>query len=140
MPLIASSIPGRIRIRHKTLAQAQHSEHLRATLLSLEGVSSVEANVSASSLIVRYDAAAVPAEEMESAVEEIVQATLDAVRGKRGTDMALNRAAKYTMLFSLAAALALAAKGARRGHVIAGGLFVAGLGAHLYFHRHKILG
>ena len=42
------------------------------------------------------------------------------------------------LLIGLAAAFALLATGQKRGHAIAGALFVAGLGVHLGMHRHGI--
>jgi hypothetical protein len=139
MPLIVSSIPGRIRIRHKALASARRGGRLRDAFLALDGVARVETHTAASSLIVHYDAAAIPFEEMERAVSEITAAGLEALRAGRDREAAVNRYAKHGMLLSLAATFALAARGGRRGHALSGCLFAACLGAHLYFHRGKIV-
>ncbi|MDR0701540.1 MAG: hypothetical protein LBF61_03870 [Azoarcus sp.] len=138
MPLIVSSIPGRIRIRHKALASARRSERLQAAFLALDGVVRVDANTAASSLIVHYDAAAIPAEAMESVIDDIVAAELKALHAGRNREATVNRYAKYGMLLSLAATFALA-RGGRRGHALSAGLFAACLGLHLYFHRGRIL-
>lgn len=139
MASIVSSIPGRIRIRDKTFADAGRCERLRDAFLALDGVAEVETRPDASSLIVHYDAAAVSPEHMESLADEMIDAEIAASRGKRARSMAVNRAAKIGMLASLATSLVLAASGARRAHAITGGLFVGCLGLHLLTHRHKII-
>jgi hypothetical protein len=138
MPSIVSSIPGRIRIRHKALANVRHSGHLRAAFLALDGIAHVDANTAASSLVVYYDADVIPAEAMESAIDGIVAAELKAQRAGRDREAAVNRYAKYGMLLSLAATFALATGRARRAHALSGCLFAACLGLHLYFHRGRI--
>ncbi|MDR1463019.1 MAG: hypothetical protein LBI68_07785 [Azoarcus sp.] len=138
MPSIVSSTPGRIRIRHKALANARHSGHLRAAFLALDGIARVDANAAASSLVVHYNAAAIPVEAMERAVDEIVAAELKALHAGRGREAAVNRYAKYGMLLSLAATFAFAGRGTRRAHALSGCLFAACLGVHLYFHRGRI--
>ncbi|MDR2032618.1 MAG: hypothetical protein LBP86_10305 [Azoarcus sp.] len=138
MPLIVSSTLGRIRIRHKVLASARRSGHLQAAFLALDGVARVDTNTAASSLVVHYDAAAIPAEAMEHVIDDIVAAELKALRAGRNREAAMNRYAKYGMLLSLAATFALA-KGGRRGHALSAGLFAACLGLHLYFHRGRLV-
>ncbi|MDR0635399.1 MAG: hypothetical protein LBF91_10540 [Azoarcus sp.] len=144
MSLIVSSIPGRIRIRHKALADASHSGRVRAACLALDGVARVDANIAAASLTVYYDAAAISAGTMENAIDGIAAGGPGAARGKRRRgerhrEAALNRYAKYGMLSGLAAALVLANRRTRRAHALSGWLFVACLGAHLYYHRNRIL-
>ncbi|MDR3212966.1 MAG: hypothetical protein LBT71_03465 [Azoarcus sp.] len=139
MPLIASSIPGRIRIRHKSLTDAGRGERLRAAFLAFDGIVRVDVSPAASSLIVHYDAAAIPAETMEAVADEIVAAELRAMRSEHKRGLGMNRYAKYGMLLSLAATFALAARGKRRAHALSGCFFAACLGAHLYFHRSRMM-
>jgi hypothetical protein len=139
MALIVASIPGRVRIRHRALARSGQLGRLRAALAALEGVEAVEARTDAASLIVRYDAARVSVARMERRIDAVVDAELAALRGKESRMAKRNRQAKYVMLVSLFASLALAAGGARRAHALTGTLFVAALGLHLWRHREHLL-
>ncbi|MDR2165186.1 MAG: hypothetical protein LBO79_06085 [Zoogloeaceae bacterium] len=139
MALIVSSIPGRIRIRHKAFSSPQRGARAKAALLALDGVGHVEVHADAASLIVHYDAGTIPVEAMEIAVDAIADAELNLPRDGQERTATLNRYAKYGMLSSLAVSLLLAANGARRAHALAGGVFIACLGLHLLHHRARVL-
>ena len=138
MSRIASSIPGRIRVRDPQLRQAERLERLRAVLAGGEGVTSSEINPTVGSLLLGYDAATVAPEIMEALVDAAVDAELAAPRPDTA-EARLNRYAKRGMLASLALSLAFAAAGKKRWHVLSGGLFLAGLGLHLAVNRKRLL-
>lgn len=141
MTRIASSLPGRIRVRDPQLRLADRLERLRSTLAASEGVISAEANPVVGSLLLHYDAAKVAPEIMEVLVDAAVDAELATPRHAYppSTRVRINRVAKHGMLGSLALSLVLAAAGQKRWHVISGGLFVAFLGLHLAVHRRRLL-
>ncbi|MFZ2854961.1 MAG: HMA2 domain-containing protein [Rhodocyclaceae bacterium] len=141
MTRIASALPGRIRVRAPGLRHADSLARLQATLQALDGVHAVEGKPAADSIVVRYDAARVAPETMESLVEAQVDAELARPRSKfpPSTRVRINRAAKAGMLGSLALSLALAAAGNKRWHAATGLVFVACLGVHLTVHRRHLL-
>ncbi|MDR1648315.1 MAG: hypothetical protein LBR88_09860 [Zoogloeaceae bacterium] len=138
MAFIVSTLPGRIRIRHGILASTDCGERLRHTFLARPGVTEVVAKPDACSLIVRYDAQTIVPEVMEDFVDAEVAAEIAARKTAQTRGTRLNHYAKYGMLLSLALSLALAARGKRRAHTLAGAIFLAALGAHLFHHRHRI--
>lgn len=138
---VASSIPGRIRIRAPGLRNPGCLARVQASLAPLAGVLDVEVNAMAGSVVVRYDAAATAPEDMETQVEQQVERELERPRGafRPSTRVRVNRVAKYAMLGSLATSLALAAAGNKRWHALTGVVFVACLGVHLGVHRRHLL-
>lgn len=141
MSRVASSIPGRIRVRDTALRQPDRLARLHAALQAVDGVHDVESKLAAGSVIVRYNAARFAPEAMETLVEQHVDAELARPRGKfpPSVRMRINRAAKAGMLGSLAVSLALAATGNKRWHAASGLVFVACLGVHLTVHRRHLL-
>lgn len=138
MSRIASSIPGRIRVRDPKLRVPERLERLRSALAAGDGVTSTEINPVAGSLLLYYDAAATAPEIMESFVDAAVDAELASPRPDTAQTR-LNRYAKHGMLASLAVSLAFAAAGNKRWHALSGGLFLAALGVHLAHHRQRLL-
>lgn len=141
MSRVASSIPGRIRVRDTALRQPDRLARLHATLQAVDGVHDVESKPATGSVIVHYNAAHFAPEAMETLVEQHVDAELARPRSKfpPSTRMRINRAAKAGMLGSLAVSLALAATGNKRWHAASGLVFVACLGVHLTVHRRHLL-
>lgn len=141
MSRVASSIPGRIRVRDTALRQPDRLARLHATLQAVDGVHDVESKPATGSVIVHYNAAHFAPEAMETLVEQHVDTELARPRGKfpPSTRMRINRAAKAGMLGSLAVSLALAATGNKRWHAASGLVFVACLGVHLTVHRRHLL-
>lgn len=141
MTHVVAAIPGRIRVRDRLLAQGDRLERLREAAATRPGVTAVRTNPGSGSLVVHYDAARVAPEAMEKWLENRVDRELHRPlpRSGRSRRMAINRAAKATMLASLAATLALAATGNKRGHTLAGLGFVSALAVHLAVHRHHLL-
>lgn len=157
MHCIASSIPGRLRLRHPLLRDAARLARLSGDIRRWPQVGEVTANTRAGSLLVRYDAAALPESECRRRCTAAVAALLpepaaatrpppgaaDRIhrsgRHTGGKRVRANRMAKAGMLLSLAASLGLAAMGARRLHVWTGLFFLHALGVHLWVHRRNLL-
>lgn len=138
---IASSSPGRLRIRDLALRDRDRIAQFEAQLHQIDGIREVEANASAGSVVIRYDGDRIEAVELERRVDALVDAVLAAPRspGRRSLRRHANRIAKVGMLGSLGASLALAATGNKRWHALSGGVFVACLGVHIGLHRKALL-
>lgn len=151
MNCIVSAVPGRIRIRDRQLRNAALQEQLGAVLAELDGVVEVEGNPRTGSMLLRYTPEHTTRAEMEARVSAAVAAELQppsaaapeeapAERTPRRwqRDRRLNTWAKYGMLGSLAASLALAAAGSKKAHAATGGLFLGLLGVHMTVHRRHL--
>lgn len=141
MTRIVATVPGRIRVRDGGLRQPDRQDRLLGALKALPGVAACRGNPVAGSVVVHYDAGRVAAARMEALVEQAVDAELAQPRDKAAIAhrLRVNRIAKYGMLGSLAASLALAATGNKRWHAATGVVFVACLGVHLATHRRQLL-
>ncbi len=157
MHCIASSIPGRLRLRHTLLRDPARLARLVEDFRQWPQVGEVSANVRTGSLLVRYDAAALCEAECarrcaaavagllpappRDAAPPISTATPATRAGRRaGTSrVRANRLAKRAMLATLAASMLLAAMGAKRLHIWSGIAFLHALGVHLWVHRHHLL-
>ncbi len=150
MTRIVSSIPGRIRLRDSALRQPDRLERLCAALRGMDGALSVEGNGKAGSVVFCYRQGTLGVDAVESAVERVMGAKVDAVgmnanvaRSRPGlrpsTRVRINRYAKRGMLVSLPVSLALAAAGKKRWHAVSGGAFVACLLVHLAVHRRHLI-
>ncbi len=142
--MIASSTPGRIRLRHPSLRDPQRSERLPLQVARWRHVREVRANPQAGSLIVRYDNEklndASLARRLESSITKLGATPLKLPAKPGGTTrVQANRWAKRGMLGSLAVSLVLAAAGQKRWHALSGGGFLASLAVHLWVHRRHIL-
>lgn len=149
--MIASSVPGRLRLRHTALRNPRALERLRAALAGWPGVLSAEANARAGSLLIHYD----PVRLAPAACEQRALAAAEESLGTRSTAAAgsqrhpdriggvprvkVNRWAKQGMLASLLVSLALAASGFRGWHAMTGIAFLHGLAVHLWIHRQRLL-
>ncbi len=147
---IVASIPGRLRIRSRRLKNPILLEKLGTALTGLDSSCSYQANSRAGSLLFFYDAKQCVKTEMEAAIVKTVHDALPSVSSKPAASSAstvsasrkrrtllrkANRCSKYVMYASLGTSLALAARGAKYGHAVAGAVFVAALGVHLMVHR-----
>lgn len=151
MSAIASSIPGRIRLRHAALRNPLRLQQLEDRIGEWAHVQSAASNPKAGSLLVRYDAAALNAHEFaarcETALAELLPRTeapapVAAPRPlpRGGTRrVRANRLAKRGMLASLALSMLLAAAGSKRWHAMTGVFFLHALGVHLWVHRHHLV-
>jgi hypothetical protein len=147
---IASSAPGRIRLRHAALRNPVRLARLAEAIGRWAHVHAISPNAPTGSLLVHYDALALEESECvrrcEDAVQALAPAASQAVAAPAGRTrhrgsprVRANRVAKRGMLVSLATSLLLAALGAKRGHIGAGIVFLHALGVHLWVHRHHLL-
>ena len=142
--MIVSSIPGRLRLRDRTLRDARRLETLRADLSAMDDVESVESNPRTGSLLVHYNAEGIAQGVFEARVRLAMGnpcvATKPAPKvGAGGTArVKANRWAKRGMLASLTVSLLLAVAGAKRWHAITGMLFLHALVVHLWVHRRHL--
>ncbi len=142
---VASSLPGRVRLRGPALRDAALCARLQARVAGWRHVSSLEANPRTGSLLVRYDGNRLdPARFAARIVKVVEQASLmlePAPARAHGVTSRVraNRHAKRGMLASLAASLLLAGAGLKRWHALSGGLFAASLAVHLWVHRRQVL-
>jgi len=157
MHCIASSIPGRLRLRHALLRDPARLARLVEDFRQWPQVGEVSANVRTGSLLVRYDAAALGESECarrcaaavtgllpappRDAAPPIPAATLAARAGRRAGSprVRANRLAKAGMLAGLAASMVVASMGAKRLHIWTGVFFLHALGVHLWVHRRNLL-
>lgn len=142
---IASSIPGRLRLRGDALRDAARCARWRRQVANWRHVSSAAANPRTGSLLVCYDSQRLDparfAARVLSLVERASPAPGPAPAPTRGgaSRVRVNRHAKRGMLASLAASLLLAGAGLKRWHALTGGLFLAALAVHLWVHRRHVL-
>lgn len=150
-PLIASSLPGRLRLRHRALRDPEQLAKLRAALALWPGVLALEPNARAGSLLIHYDPLRPEPQPFDERAVTAAQDLLGirsagAGVGHRHVDrpaglprVKVNRWAKQGMLASLAVSLALAAAGSKTWHAIAGIAFLHGLAVHLWIHRQRLI-
>jgi len=140
MNRIASSLPGRIRIRDKCLRNPARMSLLEPALRQLDGVLSLQSNPGAGSIVILFDPSRVAdLSVLEQSVDLAVDAALAAPLPRQNLKACANRYSKYGMLGSLAGSMVLAAVGQKRWHVLTGGAFLACLGVHLITHRKSLL-
>lgn len=148
MNLIASSIPGRLRLRDRAWRDAARLDELGASVTRWRDVLRVEANPKAGSLLIHYDATKLERVSFEARVTAIAAKTLAgrstlpagaASRRHGSRRVRANRLAKRGMLASLALSMLLAAAGAKRWHALTGVVFLHALGVHLWVHRHHLV-
>jgi hypothetical protein len=150
---IASSVPGRMRLRGAPLHDPSVLDHLSGRIASWRHVAAVEANPRSGSLLVRYDAARLDRACCEQRALAAAANVLGTTHVKVGAGetaqpaprhgapsrVKANRWAKRGMLASLATSLLLAAVGSKRWHALTGVLFLHALAVHLWVHRRHIL-
>lgn len=165
-PLIASSVAGRLRLRHEALRQPQRLQVLAQHLSACPAVTGVQAKPQAASIVVYYDCAqwsvAHSCQQIEALVRQVLPELLASSAPAEPTSTPTiaplphghshgqrkhrkhrtrhaNRWAKRVMLGSLALSMLLALRGAKRGHALTGLVFLHALGLHLWVHRRGLL-
>ena len=134
---IASSSPGRIRVRDPALRNRNRIEAVVQALEAIDAVHDIKMNVAAGSVVLHYDPEMIALDELEHHIDAAVVAS--AKSGRKTLRRYANRVAKAGMLGSLGASLALVATGNKRWHSVTGGLFVACLAVHLGLQRKTVL-
>ena len=139
--MTVQSIAGRLRVRHHALRTQGLASSLAEKIRKLPGVQDLDINPRTSSLLVCYDAQALRPEDLLASLDDKLPGVLGAVRpagpqssaGSRTLQLSREERRKlaYAMLTSLTTSLAALLIHSKKAHVIAGGLFLAGLGLHL---------
>lgn len=143
MTVIASHIPGRLRIRQAGLRPVAANAAAVAELGTWPGVMAVEGRPTSGSLILRYAPDILLPESVESRVRARFEPEASAPAASEAADgglslWSLNLPAKLGMLGSLGGALLALAVG-KKAHAVLGAMHVAFLLVHLVNHRKKIL-
>lgn len=146
---IASSIPGRLRLRGALLRDLSLLDRLSGKIAQWRHVSSVDANSRTGSLLVHYDAACLEPDVVMARIDKAIAGYVQLTHRNVGqipmsasggsSRVRVNRYAKRGMLLSLSVSLLLAGAGLKRWHALTGGLFVASLAVHLWVHRRHVL-
>jgi copper chaperone CopZ len=143
---MVSRLPGRIRIRHRSLRTAWCYEKLAEQLRNLHGMGSVTGNLAAGSILLRYDPDVTDIDAIEPAVCNLVNAAFgttrpfdqeEIVEHERLSLKDWNRPIKIGMTASLAASL-LALYSSKRLHAAVGFLYLALLLLHMATHRRTL--
>ena len=144
--LIASHVPGRLRLRAPTLRGQAANLAAQAEAASWDGVLSVEGSPTAASLLIHYDATRMTPGQAAGLAVRLVPTEPEPAPGPPppATPSAfderlwrLNRPAKLGMLASLAGSLAALTVG-KKAHAALGVLHLAFLTIHLANHRKKL--
>lgn len=142
MNRIVSSLPGRIRIRDKSLRDQTRLNELEKQLSEITAITELQGNVRTGSVVVYFDPSVIEIAELETKLDSAVDKVLaDTLTPPVLTKKRINRYNKIAMVGSLAASLAFAAarrKRWRRLHALTGYLFVVNLGVHLYLYRKSL--
>jgi len=158
---IASSIPGRLRLRHAVLRKADRLTRLQLLVADWPQVREIQVNPAAGSLLIHYDADALPEAEcrqrceaalaglLPQATQAPAQVAANTVaapaahaprtRSPRARAKRANQMAKRGMMVSLAASMILGAIGAKKWHIWTGIAFLHALGVHMWVYRHSLL-
>lgn len=141
MSIIISSIPGRIRLRDKILRDPTKLNELKQKLFQIAAITSSQGNARTGSLLLYFDQNVIALSAMEANIDSIVDQIInnapkpEVLLSKKN----FTRYNKMVMLVSLGAslvALRLERRKTRiRWHQLTGYLFIANLGAHLFFYR-----
>lgn len=153
--VVASGLPGRLRLRHAVLRRPSVNAALVAEIGSWAGVTAVTGRAGTGGLLVVYNIDSVGQAEMETRATALVlshvpqapagEAPIGAPdEGEAGgfdvwqTVGALNRPAKIGMLTTLGASMAALAV-SRRVHAAFGGAYLGLLAVHLLNHRRRLV-
>jgi len=153
MIAIASSLPGRVRLRGSALRDGASSARLSDHIGRWRHVESIESNPRSGSLLIRYNAARIDPLRFDARLIRTI-ATLFGTTGQAPTQLSVtprtqtghgtprvraNRIAKRVMVGSLAVSLACGVLRYKRWHILAGWTFVGALAVHLWVYRRHIL-
>ena len=144
LPLLASHVPGRLRLRGAALRSAKMLARVREAVLQCDGVLECRINARVGSVLLRYEPQRLPQQALLARLATTLpaaaqQATPDAAaqvqRARRRRVQAarrrVNTAVQYGMALSLGTSLLAAARGATGAHVAAGNVFLALLALHV---------
>ena len=143
---ITSFVDGRVRLRHGALKKAPLAEHVQRMLAAIPGIRLVNVNVRTGSLLAEYDAEILDKGRLLALLRQWEHmagfADNDSSAGsppktwglRKGLcrKITVRRAVNGGMLASLAASALMGATGQTRGHILAGGTFIALSMIHLW--------
>lgn len=145
---VTSHIAGRLRIRDEGLKKEALLSQVTEALLAAPGVTNVEANPRVGSLLILYSAAVTGMEKIQQILSGFLGAAQSAVRAcSVGTARILGKlptalsprvkriAVNVGMLASLVVSLAAAMLGLKKLHILAGVIYLAIFGTHLFERR-----
>ena len=139
--MIASFIEGRVRLRADALRNPEKLQLLEDAVKAQDGVLSTLANPRTGSLLVEYDPARVPRENLIMAAELLEQelglAPDTKKEGKKLVQL-MNPKAEMALLAGSLAFTMLGGVVNKRLHLAAGGLFLLACAGHLYSHRRHL--
>lgn len=135
-------LPGRVRLRTPALRRAANAAELRKALLTQAGVQDVQVNARVGSLLVHYDPQLLSEETLRTLLEQhfpgaLTRAASSAAGSRSGALPTVRlsadqrRTLAYAMLTSLGTSLLSLLVHSKKAHVLAGLLFLGGLGVHL---------
>ncbi|MDO3377692.1 HMA2 domain-containing protein [Geoalkalibacter halelectricus] len=132
------SIPGRLRLRHMTLRNSEVREQLRRHAGRLSGIQELDINPRTASLLVRYDPQVLDSATLHATLEQLVPGAARPASSAGHTHSLSRQLSRderkklaYAMLTSLGTSLLALLVHGKKAHVIAGCVFLAGLGLHL---------
>lgn len=150
--IVASLLDGRVRVRDEALKREPLATRVRDALLATPGVAAAEVNPRVGSMLVLYDATLAAVDQILETVAGLlgtsVQASGETAAPKRPARMPLSgglslslspamkkRVVNIGMLASLALSVAAAVLDFKKLHILAGILFLALFGDHLYMRK-----
>lgn len=137
--MLASHVPGRIRIRHKSLRKPKDDIDVSEKLMELEGVSAVSVNENIGSLLLCYDHRRVSPEKLLRAVYEALPGLKTEERPRvSASGWTRRQTAKRGMSVSLLLALGMAVLDEEDLHVFFGLGFLGFLALHLHTNQKSI--
>lgn len=144
---ITSFVDGRVRLRHGALKKAPLAEHVQRMLAAIPGIRLVNINVRTGSLLAEYDAEVLDKEHLLALLRQWEHMAGWAENNDSSASsppktwglrkglcrkMTVRRAVNGGMLATLAASALMGATGQTRGHILAGGAFIALSMIHLW--------
>jgi copper chaperone CopZ len=138
--VLVNAVPGRLRVRSRTLHHRRFAEKIEAEVRALPGVNDVRLNRAASSIVVYYDPGQVELDALEQRLEKLcMERQARVAKTRKGLDRQLNLASKVGMGASLAGAIGTAYFGSKKTHEQLGWAFVAFTAYHLVRNRATLL-
>lgn len=152
--VVASILNGRVRVRDEALKREPLAAQVRDALLATPGVAAAEVNPRVGSMLVLYDAALAAVEQILKTIEGFIGTGIQesgSVAPQRPGRMPLagrlslsltpavkRRVVNTGMLVSLALSVAAAVLDFKKLHILAGILFLALFGDHLYQRKEQM--
>lgn len=142
--VVASVLDGRVRVRDEGLKNGPLAAQVADALLDTPGVAKAQANPRVGSLLVLFDAALVAAERILATIADLLGAEQPEPGPARAAEVpwrkfsislppaARRRVVNLGMLASLALSMAAAVFDFKKLHILAGILFLALFGDHLF--------